>query len=490
MKCKDEIASVILEDLWLKYGKDYKGKGKEAEHDHLKVNKDDKGKGNVHDIQNRLGELEVDSARAIKARQVDDHDDDLDTLDLENRIKKLEEDFVRLLKAKKAKEAKKSKKAKKVKLGKEAKKDLSTDQIVVVGKGSRCLYICKPTVDPTAFSKSVSEFHKSHLTSVPFVSLDKQSYSTSVSKNVLDVHTLHARLGHSSGDCILAATYLIYKMLAKVLDWKTPFEKLYGKPPTYDHLRVIGCLFNVAVTEPHKDKFNDKGIPHDHIDFLANVFAIIEPNSYKQASKEEGWIKAINDELAALKKNETQTLTTLPPGHKPITSKWVYKIKYLPTGIMDKLKAKLVVRGFNQKEGIDYKHTFSPVAKLATMRVLVALATAKELPLHQPDVNNAFLYGYIDDELGIVPSNDYPIKMNCDNFATIIMAKESRIQKGAIHFKIKYHYVRECIETGEIDIVKVYIDNNLADSFTKALAGHKLTQHTRSMGLRHDISFM
>ncbi|GKB64070.1 hypothetical protein Tco_0920256 [Tanacetum coccineum] len=98
-KCEDEIAYVILEDLWLKYGKD------------------DKVKGKVHDIQNRLGKLDVDLARAIKARQVDD----LNTLDFENRIKKLKEDFGRLLKAKKAKEAKKSKKAKEVKLTKEAK---------------------------------------------------------------------------------------------------------------------------------------------------------------------------------------------------------------------------------------------------------------------------------------------------------------------------------------------------------------------------------
>ncbi|GJV77132.1 hypothetical protein Tco_1508716 [Tanacetum coccineum] len=120
-KCEDEIAYVILEDLWLIYGKDDKGKGKEAEHDHLKVNKDDKVKRKVHDIQNRLGKLEVDLARAIKARQVDDHDDDIDTLYLENRIKKLEEDFGWLLKAKKAKEAKKSMKAKEVKLAKEAK---------------------------------------------------------------------------------------------------------------------------------------------------------------------------------------------------------------------------------------------------------------------------------------------------------------------------------------------------------------------------------
>ncbi|GJZ52262.1 retrotransposon protein, putative, ty1-copia subclass [Tanacetum coccineum] len=94
------------------------------------------------------------------------------------------------------------------------------------------------------------------------------------------------------------------------------------------------------------------------------------------------------------------------------------------------------------------------------------------------------------DELGVVPSNDYPIKMNCDNSAAIIIAKESGIQKGARHFQRKYHYVRECIKTGEIDIVKVHTDENLADPFTKALAGPKLTRHARSMGLRPASSFM
>nr|GEZ15870.1 hypothetical protein [Tanacetum cinerariifolium] len=94
------------------------------------------------------------------------------------------------------------------------------------------------------------------------------------------------------------------------------------------------------------------------------------------------------------------------------------------------------------------------------------------------------------DELGVVPSNDDPIKLNYDNSAAIIMAKESGIQKGARHFKRKYHYVRECIETGKIDIVKVYTDDNLADLFTKALAGPKLTRHARSMGLCPASSFM
>nr|GFB80333.1 hypothetical protein [Tanacetum cinerariifolium] len=77
------------------------------------------------------------------------------------------------------------------------------------------------------------------------------------------------------------------------------------------------------------------------------------------------------------------------------------------------------------------------------------------------------------DELGVVPSNNYPIEMNCDNNAAISMAKEPGVMKGATHFKRKFHYVHD----------------NLADPFTKALAGPKLTRHSRSMGLRPASSF-
>nr|GFA85571.1 retrovirus-related Pol polyprotein from transposon TNT 1-94 [Tanacetum cinerariifolium] len=94
------------------------------------------------------------------------------------------------------------------------------------------------------------------------------------------------------------------------------------------------------------------------------------------------------------------------------------------------------------------------------------------------------------DELSVVPSNNYLIEMNCDNTAAISMSKEPGIMKGARHFQRKFHYVRECVETGEIEMVKVHTDDNLADPFTKALAGPKLTQHARSMGLRPASSFM
>nr|GEV82138.1 hypothetical protein [Tanacetum cinerariifolium] len=94
------------------------------------------------------------------------------------------------------------------------------------------------------------------------------------------------------------------------------------------------------------------------------------------------------------------------------------------------------------------------------------------------------------DELGVVPSNNYPIEINCDNTSAISMVKEPGIMKRARHFQRKFHYVRECVETGKIKMVIVHTDDNLADPFTKALAGPKLTLHARSMGLRPASSFM
>ncbi|GJT45465.1 retrovirus-related pol polyprotein from transposon TNT 1-94 [Tanacetum coccineum] len=149
------------------------------------------------------------------------------------------------------------------------------------------------------------------------------------------------------------------------------------------------------------------GLPSSHVAFLANVFALTKPNSYQEAIKDKGWVEAMDKELDALERNHTWELTTLPAGHKPITSKWVFKIKYKSDGTLERLKARLVVRGFNQKEGQDYKHTFSPVAKLATVRVLIALATAKEGDLHQLDINNAFLHGCIDEEIYMLPPKGY-----------------------------------------------------------------------------------
>ncbi|GJR06490.1 hypothetical protein Tco_0529474 [Tanacetum coccineum] len=85
--------------------------------------------------------------------------------------------------------------------------------------------------------------------------------------------------------------------------------------------------------------------------------------------------------------------------------------------------------------------------------------------------------------LGIVPTINEPINMYCDNSAAVHYANEPGVQRGARHYLRKYHYVRESVALGEIKILKVHTDNNLADPFTKALSNRKLTQHARSMGL-------
>lgn len=132
----------------------------------------------------------------------------------------------------------------------------------------------------------------------------------------------------------------------------------------------------------------------DHKAFMSQICKVTEPSSYSKAKTDANWIKAMDQEIAALEGNGTWIITELPKGHKAISSKWVYKVKFKSDGSLDRYKARLVVKGFNQKLGKDYKHTISPVAKLPTVRMIIALATAKKWPLHQLDVNNAFLHGH------------------------------------------------------------------------------------------------
>ncbi|RVW66752.1 Retrovirus-related Pol polyprotein from transposon RE1 [Vitis vinifera] len=124
-----------------------------------------------------------------------------------------------------------------------------------------------------------------------------------------------------------------------------------------------------------------------------------EPETFAEAFQNPDWSKAMKEEIAALKRNQTWELVPKPRDVEPISCKWVYKIKRRTDGLIERHKARLVARGFSQQYGLDYDETFSPVAKLTTVRVLLALAANKDWDLRQMDVKNAFLHGELDREI-------------------------------------------------------------------------------------------
>lgn len=108
-------------------------------------------------------------------------------------------------------------------------------------------------------------------------------------------------------------------------------------------------------------------------------------------------------ELNALSANKTWTLVPLPSGKTAIGCRWVYKVKHKSDGTIDRYKARLVAKGYTQLEGLDFLDTFAPVAKLTTLRLLLAVASSHNWDLKQLDVNNAFLHGDLHEEVYMKP---------------------------------------------------------------------------------------
>jgi hypothetical protein len=142
-----------------------------------------------------------------------------------------------------------------------------------------------------------------------------------------------------------------------------------------------------------------------HRVFLANISGTTKPISYTQAVQDPHWQAVMQAELDALEQQNTWTLMPLPSGHKPIGCKWVYKLKYKSDGTLDRYKARLVAKGYTQIEGIGYQETFSPTAKLITLRCLLTVASARGWFIHQLDVHNVFLHGDLSKVVYMDPSS-------------------------------------------------------------------------------------
>uniref|UniRef100_A0A2N9FK26 CCHC-type domain-containing protein n=1 Tax=Fagus sylvatica TaxID=28930 RepID=A0A2N9FK26_FAGSY len=138
-----------------------------------------------------------------------------------------------------------------------------------------------------------------------------------------------------------------------------------------------------------------------------------DPTNFAKAMEShdaEQWLKAMHEELDSISKNEVWDLTELPTGRKPVGCKWILRKKYKADGSLDKYKARLVAKGFTQQPGVDFVDTYSPVAKFASIQIIMVVAARLDLELHQLDVKTAFLNGDLKEEIYMDQPNGFQIK--------------------------------------------------------------------------------
>ncbi|GKC74791.1 retrovirus-related pol polyprotein from transposon TNT 1-94 [Tanacetum coccineum] len=151
---------------------------------------------------------------------------------------------------------------------------------------------------------------------------------------------------------------------------------------------VIGNLNQRTIRSQAQDKSN----------FFCFI-STIEPKNINEALKDKNWIMAMQEELTQFKTNDVWELVPNPMDMTIIGTKWVYRNKLDENGVVTRKKARLVAQGYNQQEGIDYDEIYAPVARLESIRILLAYACALDFKLYQMDVKSAFLNGFINEEV-------------------------------------------------------------------------------------------
>ncbi|GKA26408.1 retrovirus-related pol polyprotein from transposon TNT 1-94 [Tanacetum coccineum] len=129
------------------------------------------------------------------------------------------------------------------------------------------------------------------------------------------------------------------------------------------------------------------------------VISNLEPKNVNEALGDESWIVAMQEELNQFVSNDVWELVPQPRNMTMIGTKLVLRNKLDENGIVSRNKARLVTQGYNQQEGIDYDETYAPVARLESIRILLAYVCALDFKLFQMDVKSAFLNGFINEEV-------------------------------------------------------------------------------------------
>ncbi|KAG5562829.1 hypothetical protein RHGRI_005526 [Rhododendron griersonianum] len=136
----------------------------------------------------------------------------------------------------------------------------------------------------------------------------------------------------------------------------------------------------------------------DEVSYVCYV-SLVEPKNIKEALIDECWVDAMHEELNQFERNNVWELVPRPPHTNIIGTKWIFKNKTNEQGTVVRNKARLVAQGYTQVEGIDFDETFAPVARLESIRIMLAVACFLGFKLYQMDVKSAFLNGVIKEEV-------------------------------------------------------------------------------------------
>ncbi|XP_019171990.1 PREDICTED: uncharacterized protein LOC109167430 [Ipomoea nil] len=125
----------------------------------------------------------------------------------------------------------------------------------------------------------------------------------------------------------------------------------------------------------------------------------IEPKNITEALKDEFWVEAMQEELQHFERNNVWELVPRPEKANIIGTKWIYKNKTDEQGNITRNKARLVAQGYTQIEGTEFEETFAPVARIESIRLLIAISCILKIKLYQMDVKTAFLNGNLKEEI-------------------------------------------------------------------------------------------
>lgn len=209
----------------------------------------------------------------------------------------------------------------------------------------------------------------------------------------------------------------------------------------------------------------------------------IEPKNVYEAIKDESWVIAMQEELNQFVRNDVWTLVPQPKSQTIIGTKWVFRNKMDENGIVSRNKARLVAQGYNQQEGIDYDETFAPVARLESIRILLAYACAHNFKLFQMDVKSAFLNGVINEEVYVAqppgfidfekPNYVYKLKKALYRLKQAPKAWYDRLKTFLVDHKYTMGLVDNTLFTKKKDshiiIVQIYVDDIIFGSTCQEL---------------------